>query len=838
MPRKRCTWLAVAAIAAVVLCLVHVPAAHTAAHEAHGLGLQRSVPEESRRFDSGRLGSGRTAAASVDLTAGLPPVKDQGAYSSCVGFAAGYYGKTWFEKKEHPSWNVSDTRYQASPAFIYNQINGGEDSGASIDDAFRLMEYTGSCDWSEFTYDGDYLKQPDSTDTQAAGQYRISSDWGYFFWQYNWAPSSGYSPANDVSQVKAWLNAGNPVVLGIPIYSDFPDYGGNPDSAYYTSADTYWPAQFKGGHAVFIAGYDDNANPSGSSPETRGGFKMINSWGPGWNGTGTVWLSYKFVQKWVPEAWYFSDLDSSPNIASLSPSTAAPGDLVTISGLNLGAYRRQAGVLFNGGAEGSVVSWTNGQVKVTVPEGALSGNVAVEDWDAESSNGRLFTVGSAAAADWLLAEGATWPGFDEWVLIQNPNPEASSVSIKFMTPSGEVDGPDFTAGPRSRVTVHVNEFVPNSDVSTAVYVTGGPEVCAERSMYMGTSDGKWGAHDSIAARSASATWYLAEGATWPGYDEWITVLNPNAETVQARLTFQTPAGTLPGPSLSLGPRTRGSVHVNDHVPAGDVSTEVRCLTAGLGVVAERSMYVRTPDGKVGCHNSIGATEAAQGWGLAEGATWPGYEEWVTVQNPTGVTAEARFMFMTPGGLREGPTRTVAPGKRVTVRVNDHVPDADVSTLVLTGSEEQAVVVERALYVSAPDGKLGSHNSVASVYSSTGWYLPEGCTSPGFDEWVTVMNPDEQSSAVVRLDFMTPGGQVSGPIAVIGPASRRTFRVNDYVAGDVSTVVQSDEFVVCERSMYVSSRDGKRGATCSLGLLAPYIGGGGSGVGASFQALAK
>jgi IPT/TIG domain/Papain family cysteine protease len=823
-------------MAAVGLTSVPAPAASSSGE--HGLGLKLSRPDESREFDPARLGAGRTAAASVDLSSGLPPIKDQGAHSSCVGFSAGYYAKTWWEKKEHPSWNVSDTRYQTSPAFIYNQINGGEDTGASIYDAFRLMETVGSCDWSEFSYDGDYLKQPDSTDTQAAGQYKISSDWGYFFWQYNWAPSSGYSPANDISQVKAWLSAGNPVVLGIPIYSDFPDYGVNTDSAYYTSADTYWPGQLAGGHAVFIAGYDDNANPYGSTPETRGGFKMVNSWGQDWNGNGTVWLSYKFVQKWVPEAWYFSDVDSSPNIASLSPSTGAPGDLVTISGLNLGAYRRQAGVLFQGGAEGTVVSWTNGQVKVRVPEGARSGSVIVKDWDAESSNGRLFTVGSSAAADWLMAEGATWPGYDEWVTVQNPNSTASQVTIKFMTPSGEVDGPGFTAGARSRVTVHVNEFVRNSDVSAAVYVTSGPEVCAERSMYVSAPDGKWGSHNSIAARSASETWYLAEGATWPGYDEWITVLNPNGETVGAQLTFHTPGGTVPGPLMTLGPRSRGSVHVNEHVPAGDVSTEVRCRTAGLGVVAERSMYVRAPDGKVGCHNSIGATETARGWGLAEGATWPGYEEWVTVQNPTGVTAQAQFIFMTPGGLREGPTRTVAPGKRVTVRVNDYVPDSDVSTLVLTGGSDQAVVVERALYVRAPDGKVGSHNSIASVYSSTGWYLPEGCTSPGFDEWVTVMNPDEENSVLVRLDFLTPGGQVSGPLAVIGPAARRTFHVNDYVAGDVSTVVQSDGFVVCERSMYMSSSDGKRGATCSLGLLASYIGNGGGTGAATFQALAK
>ncbi len=796
-------------------------AAARSAATARGMGMNLSRPDASRKFDSGSVGAGLPMAASVDLSADVPPISDQGTHASCVGFATGYYGKTWWEKQEHPAWDITDNRYQTSPAFIYNKINGGEDDGASIYDAFQLMENTGACDWSEFPYDGNYVKQPDSTDTEAARQYKISSSWGYFFSQPAWAPPTGYAPANDISQIKARLNAGKPVVLGIPIYDDFPDYGGNPDSSFYSSADYYSSGDFKGGHAVFIVGYDDSAGGG------LGGFKAINSWGPTWNGNGQVFLSYKFVKKWVPEAWYFDDLDSSPTVASMSPANGGPDALVTISGSNFGANRRSARVGFQGGVNGSVVSWSNAQVKVRVPDDASDGNVYLYDWNGEKSNGKLFSASSTPGASWLFAEGATWPGFDEWVLLQNPNDSPSSVTVTFMTPEGRVPGPDITVPAQSRVSVHVNDYVPNRDVATAVYVTGGPEVCAERAVYVNAQDGKWGSHDSIGARNASETWYMAEGATWPGYEEWVLVLNPNEEPVQAGLTFQTPAGQVAGPKRTLEPFTRWSVRVNDYIPAGDVSTEVRSLTSGRGVVAERSMYVRTADGKVDCHNSIGATEPSQGWGMAEGATWPGYEEWVLVQNPTRTAAGVNFFFLTPEGVKQGPVMSVAPGRRVSVRVNDYLPGSDVSTMVLTDRDDQAVVVERAMYIRAAGGKLGSHNSVGSIYGSTGWYLPEGCTSPGFDEWVLVMNPEKEESAGVRLTFMTPGGLVNGPYATVPPASRKTFHVNEYVTGDVSTMVESDGYVVCERSMYVRTGDGKAGATCSLGLLASYIQAGGS-----------
>lgn len=817
-------------LSVLVVLLIAAPAfgRETAGTGQPKLGLELSRPGTGQKV-SGRLSGGAAISSSVDLSGNAPPIGNQQSQASCVGWAAGYYGKTWYEKVEHPDWDLSQSKYSFSPAFIYNQINGGHDDGSSLFDALELLENTGCTDLEQFPYDGNYTKQPDSTAVEAAKQYHNSADWGYFFVEGGWGQ---YSRPDVVTEVKQWLAGGDPVMMGIPIYEDFPNWRGSPSKSYY---DYNGVSSLAGGHAVFIAGYNDNINPMGLDANHRGGFLVLNSWGQNWNGNGRVYLSYDFVQRYVPEAWGMGDRSSAPGISSLDPSGGSLGQTVTIKGANLGAARRGARVAFPGGS-GQVVSWANSQIKVRVPS-TTSGDVYVYDWDSDRTGGKAFTAGapSFSGADWLMAEGATWPGFEEYILLQNPNTTTSTVSVDFLTSSGPKLGPSVTVPALSRTTVHVNDYCPNADVAAAITVESGPDICAERAMYLSSPDGKWGAHDSIGTQTAAADWYLAEGATLPGYDEWIMVMNPYNKAVAVKVTWLTPDGPLPGPDLSVPANSRQTVHVNDHIPNSNVSARLECVTADAGIVVERSMYMNTWDGKIDCHNSMGVSETWGAWAMAEGATFPGFEEWVLVMNPGASPVTADLLFMTPDGQRTGPTETIQAGQRVSIKVNDWVPDSEVSTVVLTRSEDQRVVAERSMYVSS-NGRRGAHNAPGSIYAATGWLLPEGCTAPGFDEWVLVMNPGD-TEANVQLEFMTAEGSITGPGAVLPALTRRTFHVNDYCSGDVSTKVTSDRRVIAERAMYIATGDGKAGATSSLGVPSTWvIGSSGSSAGTGADLL--
>jgi len=211
------------------------------------------------------------------------------------------------------------------------------------------------------------------------------------------------------------------------------------------------------------------------------------------------------------------------------------------------------------------------------------------------------------------------------------------------------------------------------------------------------------------------------------------------------------------------------------------------------VYVERAMYWND---RVEGHDSIGTSAGSTQWYLADGHTSDGFETWVEILNPGAAATSATLSYLTPTGAVTGPTVSVAPYARVTVRVNDTVPSGDVSTKVTSAAP---VVVEHSLYW---DGRRGGMGSNGVKVPATDWYFAEGATHSGFETYVQVLNPGT-TTARVKLDLMTSSaGKGSKSAGLEVPAgTRRTVRLNDLVAGaDVATQVHSDVPVVAERSM--------------------------------------
>jgi hypothetical protein len=354
----------------------------------HYLGLKPSPPGEYPQIALPQM-LRLSLSSSADLSSQLPPVGDQGRQGSCVAWSTSYYYKSWSEKQEHTGWNLSSPYYQFSPSFMYNQINGGADNGATFTAAFSLLQNKGDVDVAEMPYNqSNYTTQPTPSQLEAAKPYRIPSNWAAFWTRSTTGP---YSSPNNIDNVRAWLNSGRVLVMAIPVYTDFPNYGGNAPKAYY---DYNGYSRYAGGHGVCICGYDDNINPGGSNADHRGGFKMVNSWGSSWNGSsaGYVYLSYDFVKRYVWEAWSMNDLSpDSPQISSLSAMEGKPADTIHIYGSNFGTLRRSARVSFNG-TSATAISFTDKDITATVPAGATTGPLTVYDWEGTASNPVAFTV--------------------------------------------------------------------------------------------------------------------------------------------------------------------------------------------------------------------------------------------------------------------------------------------------------------------------------------------------------------------------------------------------------------------------------------------------------------
>jgi hypothetical protein len=332
-------------------------------------------------------------------------------------------------------------------------------------------------------------------------------------------------------------------------------------------------------------------------------------------------------------------------------------------------------------------------------------------WGAHDSIG-LLTPSPA----WYLPEGATYAGFDEWVLIQNPNDVPVEVKVQFLGKEGVAAEVQLSVGARSRYTVHANDYVPDSEISTRVEcltIDGGEvlPVFTERAMYMDTADGKRGSHDSIGISDPAPEWYLPEGTTRPGFDEWVLVMNPNDSGTTILATFLTPQGVGGLYEFNMAPNSRGTIHVNDFIIGDDVSTVVTSRE-GAGIMAERAMYIDTPDGKRGAHDSIGSYQTNTYWYLPEGTTRPGFDEWVLVQNPNGMEVEVKVTVLGPDGVANQSSLVMQPYTRHTFHVNDLAYNLDVSTVVESiGAGAPGVLAERAMYMWTWDLKQGAHDSI-------------------------------------------------------------------------------------------------------------------------------
>jgi hypothetical protein len=273
-----------------------------------------------------------------------------------------------------------------------------------------------------------------------------------------------------------------------------------------------------------------------------------------------------------------------------------------------------------------------------------------------------------------------------------------------------------------------------------------------------------------------------------------------------------------------GPRTfvkkvpaasRATFNMKDDIGAKSASMEV---SSDRQVICERAMYRN--DRRQG-HDSIGTTDPAPEYNLAEGTTDYGFSTYVLVQNPNDVPTEVTLTYMTPEGAREQPSFRMEADSRKTVKVNDvaGMEKTDFSTRVRASDP---IVAERAMYWGA-GSRLGeaSHDSIGLPEAHTSYYLPDGQTSGGRETYTLIQNPDDRA-VTLEISYLTVNGQGNVVRAETIPAgSRRTYDMLDHsgITGRASVVVTSKTpggKIIVERAMYWNSRGAGTGTIGGYG----------------------
>ena len=195
-----------------------------------------------------------------------------------------------------------------SPAFIYNLINDGVDSGSYIGGAINLIRGVGICSLAKMPYNAaDYRSWPSEQAWREAAFYRGSNDTVNIMSLQNDA---------ELGNVKNWIASGNLAIISIDAYKIQDKTWGwslltNNDML---TLDNYNNPQAN--HAVTIVGYNNNFSYTEQGQTRYGAFKIANSWGIpslpspfSWEHIldGYFWISYAAMKQQINYCNVFTD---------------------------------------------------------------------------------------------------------------------------------------------------------------------------------------------------------------------------------------------------------------------------------------------------------------------------------------------------------------------------------------------------------------------------------------------------------------------------------------------------------------------------------------------------
>lgn len=230
--------------------------------------------------------------SSVDHTAEMSPVKDQGQLGSCVGFAVTAM-KEWQEQQEHlqeiesgKTYKRKEENYDLSEAWVYwnaKKIDPwpGEE-GTSIRYAMKVLNKIGVPTEKAWPYNDIDIGEPKRWATMVA----------------RWSLIESYWSIGNLYELKTALQK-SPVPIGIGCYREIFYVDSSGIISYPADPNTCY-----GGHAVCAVGYDDS----------RSLVKFKNSWSPYWGEEGYGYINYDYVRDFMWDAWASEDLRVTKNM--------------------------------------------------------------------------------------------------------------------------------------------------------------------------------------------------------------------------------------------------------------------------------------------------------------------------------------------------------------------------------------------------------------------------------------------------------------------------------------------------------------------------------------------
>jgi hypothetical protein len=231
---------------------------------------------------------------SVDLSAKMPPVVDQGYFPSSLSLAMGYAVASYY-KATGGAISPADSHNEASASYIYALSRRGQ----CIDDAkptelLKVLQ-NGTLSLADYPFSESCGPEPSADQIAKAQDFKITDI----------AVIDPYQ----IDDIKAQLERGNPVITVFRDDDTFQAFWGEGIFDDPTPEPKTDNGRFQ---ALIIVGYN----------EERQAFRVMNSWGTPWGDGGYAWISYPTYVKRTRSAFILRaaiDSQSQPDSTLKSP---------------------------------------------------------------------------------------------------------------------------------------------------------------------------------------------------------------------------------------------------------------------------------------------------------------------------------------------------------------------------------------------------------------------------------------------------------------------------------------------------------------------------------------
>ncbi|HEU0001465.1 MAG TPA: S53 family peptidase [Ktedonobacteraceae bacterium] len=322
--------------------------------------------------------------------------------------------------------------------------------------------------------------------------------------------------------------------------------------------------------------------------------------------------------------------------------------------------------------------------------------------------------------DYYFADIESERNYSSFVTILNPpGGKTANVTLTYIANGAQIGTQTIVVPGGQRGTTYPQAI--NINRQSALSVHSDQPVVVERPMYFTTARSNisgpvTGAASVVGAQAPGTDWLFAEGYTGANFHEYLTLANFNATTpANVTIKLEYSNGAVNPVTVVVAPLSQFIFDVNAAgVVFAQSTTELSAeITSDSPIVAQRQEYFRFNGAIPGGTDVIGEPGPAKTvYSFAEGYTATGFNEFLTLQNPTTTSEQVAVTMYMSHSIISQQIVVVGSQTRVTLNINSYI--------VPIGQSNRAVNDEVSMSVWSTSGIIVAERPMYFNYHNTAW----------------------------------------------------------------------------------------------------------------------